>query len=106
MLHIHIFLLCHRVSATGRSQAQTSIRAEFPSGKLPITRVRRRISLFRHLITLLVWMRVQSVAGKFAVGQRFLNAILHLFSSFLQLHRKHNFLHHDFGFSRLAFLLS
>ena len=35
------FLLPHWVPATWRSLAQTSIRAELPSGKLPTTRVRR-----------------------------------------------------------------
>ena len=37
------FLLPHWVPATWRSRAQTSMRAELPSGKLPTTRVRRRI---------------------------------------------------------------
>ena len=36
------FLLPHWVPATWRSRAQTSMRAELPSGKLPTTRVRRR----------------------------------------------------------------
>ena len=40
------FLLPHWEPATWRSRAQTSIRAELPSGKLPTTRVRRRISRF------------------------------------------------------------
>ena len=40
------FLLPHWVPATWRSRAQTNIRAELPSGKLPTTRVRRRISRF------------------------------------------------------------
>ena len=34
------FLLPHWVPATWRSRAQTSIRAEFPSGNVPTTRVR------------------------------------------------------------------
>ena len=53
------FLLPHWVPATWRSLAQTSIRAELPSGKVPTTRVRRRISRFSRSITLLVRMRVQ-----------------------------------------------
>ena len=36
------FLLPHWVPATWRNRAQTSMRAEFPSGKLPTTRVRQR----------------------------------------------------------------
>ena len=47
-----------------RSLAQTSIRAELPSGNVPTTRVRRRISRFSRSITLLVRMRVQCSLGK------------------------------------------
>ena len=47
------FLFPHWVPATWRSRAQTSIRAELPSGKLPTTRVRRRISRFSLSITAL-----------------------------------------------------
>ena len=36
------FLLPHWVPATWRSRAQTSIKAEFPSGNVPTTRVRLR----------------------------------------------------------------
>ena len=50
------FLLPHWEPATWRSRAQTSIRAELPSGKLPTTRVRRRISRFSLSMTLLVRM--------------------------------------------------
>ena len=46
MLHVHVFLQPHWVPATWRSLAQTSIRAEFPSGNVPTTRVLRRISRF------------------------------------------------------------
>ena len=46
------FLLPHWVPATWRSRAQTSMRAELPSGKLPTTRVRRRISRFSRSMTL------------------------------------------------------
>ena len=53
------FLLPHWVPATWRSLAQTSIRAELPSGNVPTTRVLRRISRFSRSITLLVRMRVQ-----------------------------------------------
>ena len=58
------FLLPHWVPATWRSRAQTSMRAELPSGKLPTTRVRRRISRFSLSMTLLVRMRVQCSLGK------------------------------------------
>ena len=40
------FLLPHWVPATWRSRAQTSMRAELPSGKVPTTRVLQRISRF------------------------------------------------------------
>ena len=53
------FLLPHWVPATWRRRAQTSIRAELPSGKVPTTRVLRRISRFSRSITLLVRIRVQ-----------------------------------------------
>ena len=53
------FLLPHWVHATWRSLAQTSIRAEFPSGNVPTTRVLRRISRFSRSITLFVRMRAQ-----------------------------------------------
>ena len=52
------FLLPHWVPATWRSRAQTSIRAELPSGNAPTTRVRRRISRFSRSITLLVRIRL------------------------------------------------
>lgn len=58
------FLLPHWEPATWRSRAQTSIRAELPSGKLPTTRVRRRISRFSLSMTLLVRIRVQCSLGK------------------------------------------
>ena len=58
------FLLPHWVPATWRSRAQTSMRAELPSGKLPTTRVRRRISRLSRSMTLLVRMRVQCSPGK------------------------------------------
>ena len=58
------FLLPHWVPATWRSRAQTSMRAELPSGKLPTTRVRRRIYRFSRSMTLLVRMRVQCSLGK------------------------------------------
>ena len=49
---------------TWRSLAQTSIRAELPSGNVPTTQVLRRISRFSRSITLLVRMRVQCSLGK------------------------------------------
>ena len=61
VLHVHVFLAaplgaCH--------MAQTSIGAELPSGNVPTTRVRRRISRLSRSITLLVRMRVQCSLGK------------------------------------------
>ena len=76
------FLQPHWVPATWRSLAQTSIRAELPSGNVHTTRVLRRISRFSRSITLLVPV----LAGKIAVGQRFLDAVLDLLGGLLQLH--------------------
>ena len=50
--------------SAGELSAQTSIRAELPSGNVPTTRVLRRISRFSRSITLLVRMRVQCSLGK------------------------------------------
>ena len=58
------FLLPHWVPATWRRRAQTSIRAELPSGKVPTTRVRLRISRFSRSMTLFVRIRVQCSEGK------------------------------------------
>ena len=58
------FLQPHWVPAAWRSRAQTSIRAELPSGNVPTTRGLRRISRFSRSITLLVRMRVQCPLGK------------------------------------------
>ena len=58
------FLLPHWVPATWRRRAQTSIRAELPSGKVPTTLVRLRISRFRRSMTLFVRIRVQCSGGK------------------------------------------
>ncbi len=52
------FLLPHWVPATCRRGAQTSMSAEFPSGKQPTTRVRLRISRLSLSITLLVRMQL------------------------------------------------
>ena len=58
------FLLSHWVPATCHSRAQTSIKAELPSGKAPTTLVLRRISRFIRSITLLVRIFVQCSEGK------------------------------------------
>ena len=97
------FLLPHWVPATWRSLAQTSIRAELPSGKLPTTRVRRRISRFSLSMTLLVRIRLQCSLGKSAVGQSLLNAIFYLLCGLFQLHST-QFLHHSFGLLPGCFL--
>ena len=72
------FLLLHCVPATWRRRAQTSIRAELPSGKLPTSRVRRRISRFSRPMTSLGTDTSSVFAGKIAVGQCSFNAILYL----------------------------
>ena len=58
------FLFPHWVPATWRRRAQTSIRAELPSGNVPTTRVRLRISRFGRSMTLFVRIRVQCSEGK------------------------------------------
>lgn len=58
------FLFPHCVPATCRSRAQTSIKAEFPSGKHPTTLVRRRISRFSRSMTLFVRILDQCSEGK------------------------------------------
>lgn len=63
-IFIYFLLLHWRNPATWRSRAQTSMRAELPSGKQPTTLVRRRISRLRRSMTLLVRMRVQCSLGK------------------------------------------
>lgn len=59
MLHIHVFLVPCWVSATWRNLTQTSIRVEFLSENLPVTRGLRRISQFSRSITLLLRAHVQ-----------------------------------------------
>ena len=54
MFHIHVILVAPLGTATWRSLAQTSIRAEFPSGNVPTMRVRGRISRFSRSIMLFV----------------------------------------------------
>lgn len=46
----------------------TSVRADLPSGKVPTTRVRLRISRFRRSIALLVRMRHQCSRGRVRQG--------------------------------------
>ena len=57
------FLLPHWVPAPWCRRAQISMRAELPSGKVPTTRVRRRISRLSRSMTLLVRMPVQCSNG-------------------------------------------
>ena len=80
------FLLPHWVSVTWRSLAQTSIRAEFPSGNSP-KHAGPAADLTVQPLNHVVGADARSVlAGKIAVGQRLLDAILGLPGSLLQLH--------------------
>lgn len=54
----------HSLSATHFGLAVTSMRAEFPLGKVPTARVRLRISWFRRSMALLVLIRLQCSRGK------------------------------------------
>ena len=77
------FLLPHCVLATWRSRAQTSIRAELPSGNVPTTRVLPAdltIQLLNHVVGM---DASPMLAGKIAVDQSFLNAVLDLLGSLL-----------------------
>lgn len=70
LIHLsRLFMLMYRfvphwVPVTCRSLAHTSIRAELPSGKVPTTRVRLRISQFRRSSILLVRIFSQCSEGK------------------------------------------
>ena len=80
------FLLPHWVCAAWRSFAQTSIRAEFPSGNAP-NHAGPAANLTVQPRNHVVGADARSVlAGKIAVGQRFLDAILGLPGRLLQLH--------------------
>ena len=71
-----IFLQPHWVPATWRSRAQTSIRAEFPSGERP-QHARPPTDLSVQPLDHVVGTDARPVlAGKIAVGQRFLCTIL------------------------------
>ena len=63
------FLLPYWVSATWRSRAQTSMRADLPSGKLPTTRVRRQISRFQPLNDIVSADASPVLTGKLAVTE-------------------------------------
>ena len=69
------FLLPHWVPATWRRRAQTSIRAELPSGKVPTTLVRLRISRFRRSLTLFVRIRGQCSKCQYFGVQRLFRGI-------------------------------
>ena len=97
------FLLLHWVPATWRSRAQTSIKAELPSGKLlshecgggsPVESFNNVVGTDTGPV----------FTGKIAVSQRFLNAIFYLLGSLFQLHRV-QLLHHGFGFLTGSFLV-
>ena len=93
----------HWVPATWHSRAQTSIRAELPSEKLPTTWGRRRISRFSLSITLLVGMRVQCSLGKSQQVSGSSMPSSTFLSGFFQLHRA-QFLHHGLGYLAGRFL--
>ena len=54
----------HSFPDTYRNLAQTSISADFPSGKVPTTQVRLRISRFMRSMTLFVRIFSQCCDGK------------------------------------------
>ena len=80
-------------TAAWRSLAQTSIRVELPSRKVPTTRVRRRISQFSRSMTLLVPDARPLLKRKVVVNECLLLAVLNLLGGFLQLHSTQCFQH-------------
>lgn len=64
ILHVHVFLLAPMCSGNMAEPGANKHSAELLSGKVPPTRVRRRISRFRCSIALLVRIRVQCSNGK------------------------------------------
>ena len=99
------FLFPHWVPATWRNLAETSIRAELSSGKLPTTRVRRRISRFNLSITLISTNTGPMLAGEIAAAQSLRNAVLYfLAASFNFIARSSSTT--ALAFSRAAFLFS
>ena len=84
VLHVHIFLLPHCVPATWRSSlAQTSIRAEFPSGNVSYHAGSAADFTVQPLDHVVGADAGSMLAGKIAVDQSFLNAVLDLLGSLL-----------------------
>ena len=72
------FLQPHWVPAAWRSRAQTSIRAELPSGNVPSTRVRRRTRVVGtfpdgNSALMLVCARLRHVAGTQWGNKKYMN---------------------------------
>ena len=97
------FLLPHWVPATWRSRAQTSMRAELPSGKLPTTRVAASDLPVQPFNDIVGADTGPVLTGKIAVGQSLINAVLHLLSGLLQFHGT-EFFYHGFGLFTGCFL--
>ena len=94
------FLLPHWVPATWRSRAQTSMRAELPSGTSAAADL--PVQPFNHIVGTDAG---PVFAGELAVGQSLLNAILHLLGGIFQLYGT-KFFHHSFSlFSGSSFAL-
>lgn len=97
------FLLPHWVPAAWCRRAQTRIRVEMPSGKLPTTRMRRRDLTVQTFIDIVGADTNPMSTGKIAVGQHLLNAIFHLFSGLFPLHET-RLLHNSLGLLADGFL--
>ena len=100
------FLVPHWVPAIWRSRAQTSMRAELPSGKLPSTTGTATDLPVQPFNNIANTNMKPVFTGIIAVNQCSRNAILHSFCSLFQLHRA-QLLHLAFGlftFSSLALL--
>ena len=96
------FLLPHWVPATWRSRAQTSIRRNCRPGTAHHTGTAADLPV-ESFDNVIGTDASPVLAGKIAVGQRFLNAILHLLGRLFQFHGA-QFFHHSFGLFPGCFL--
>ena len=95
MLHVHVFLVAPLgagyMAQPGTDQHQSRVTVREASNHAGAA-ADLPVQPFNHIIGA---DTSPVLTGKIAVGQRFLNAILHLFGGFLQLHGA-QFLHHRF----------
>ena len=103
MLHIHVFL-----AAPLSTSHVAQPRADQHQGRVPVRESPHHTSAAADLLVQslnnIVGAHASPVfTGKITVGQRFLNAVLHLLCSLLQLYGT-QFLHYSLGFLSSCFL--